>query len=88
MRIKGGRHRQRDGEGGVSGLGGVLILVIWLYGTLVLGERRSGYAVTFLASIMGLGVLVMHMRGAGLIGRRTAHSGGVFFWVWTSSRSA
>jgi len=28
--------------GGVSGLGGVLILVVWLYGTLVLGERRRG----------------------------------------------
>ena len=28
--------------GGVSGLFGVLILVVWLYGTLVLAERRSG----------------------------------------------
>jgi hypothetical protein len=25
--------------GGVSALGGVLILVVWLYGTLVLGQR-------------------------------------------------
>ena len=31
--------------GGVSGLGGVLILVIWLYGTLVLGERARGTAI-------------------------------------------
>jgi hypothetical protein len=61
----------------------VLILVIWLYGTLVLGDRRSGYIIMLLGSITGLGVLVIHMRGAGLIGGRIANSGGVFFWVWT-----
>ena len=31
--------------GGVSGLVGVLILVIWLHGTLVLGERARGTAI-------------------------------------------
>src|SRR5215467_11311962 len=69
--------------GGVSGLGGVLILVVWLYGTLVLGERRSGHVIMLLGSIAGLGVLVIHMRGAGLVGGRIANSSGVFFWVWT-----
>lgn len=69
--------------GGVSGLGGVLILVVWLYGTLVLGERRSGHVIMLLGSIFGLGVLVVHMRGAGLVGGRIANSSGVFFWVWT-----
>ena len=69
--------------GRVSGLGGVLILVVWLYGTLVLGERRSGYVIMLLGSIGGLGVLVLHMRGAGLVGGRIANSSGVFFWVWT-----
>ena len=69
--------------GGVSGLGGVLILVVWLYGTLVLGERRSGYIIMLLGSIGGLGVLVLHMKGAGLVGGRIANSGGIFFWVWT-----
>jgi hypothetical protein len=69
--------------GGVSGLGGVLILVVWLYGTLVLAERRSGYIIMLLGSIGGLGVLVLHMRGAGLVGGRIANSSGVFFWVWT-----
>ena len=69
--------------GGVSGLGGVLILVIWLYGTLVLSDRRSGYIIMLLGSIAGLGVLVIHMRGAGLVGGRIANSGGVVFWVWT-----
>jgi hypothetical protein len=61
----------------------VLILVIWLYGTLLLGERRSAYVIMLLGSIGGLGVLVIHMRGAGLVGGRIANSSGVFFWVWT-----
>jgi hypothetical protein len=61
----------------------VLILVVWLYGTLVLGERRLGYVIMLLGSIFGLGVLVIHMRGAGLAGGRIANSNGVFFWVWT-----
>jgi hypothetical protein len=69
--------------GGVSGLGGVLILVVWLYGTLVLGERRSGYIIMLLGSLLGLGVLVLHMRGAGLVGGRIANSTRIFFWVWT-----
>ena len=69
--------------GGVSGLFGVLILVVWLYATLVLGERRSAYVIMLLGSLGGLGVLVLHMRGAGLVGGRIANSSGVFFWVWT-----
>ncbi len=69
--------------GGVSGLGGVLILVVWLYGTLMLGDRRSGHVITLLGSISGLGILVLHMTGAGLVGGRIAHSSGIFFWVWT-----
>jgi hypothetical protein len=36
-----------------------------------------------LGSILGLGVLVIHMRGAGLVGGRIANSSGVFFWVLT-----
>ena len=69
--------------GGVSGLFGVLILVVWLYGTLVLGERRSGYIIVLLGSLGGLGVLVIHMRGAGLAGGKIANSSGAFFFVWT-----
>ena len=69
--------------GGLSGLGGVLILVVWLCGTLMLADRRSGYIIVLLGSIGGLGVLVLHMRGAGLVGGRIAHSSGIFFWVWT-----
>jgi hypothetical protein len=69
--------------GGVYGLGGTLILVVWLYGTLVLAERRLGHVIMLLGSIGGLGVLIFHMSGAGLVGGRIAHSSGILFWVWT-----
>ena len=69
--------------GGVKNLIGVLILVVWLYGTLALAERRSGYVIILLESIGGAGVPVVHMMGAGLVGGRIANSSGAFFWVWT-----
>jgi len=69
--------------GGLSALGGVLILVVWLYGTLVLAERRSGYIIMLLGGIFGLGVLVLHMKGTGIVGRRIANTRGIFFWVRT-----
>ena len=69
--------------GGFSGLGGVLILVVWLYGALVLGERRLGYVIMLLGSMLGCLVSVAHMRGAGLVGGRIAHTSGMLLWVFT-----
>ena len=46
----------------------VPILVVWLYGTLVLVERRSGYVIILLGSLLGLVVPVIHMKGAGVGG--------------------
>ena len=69
--------------GGVKNLSGVLILVVWLYGTLVLAERRSGYIIILLGSLPGSGVPVVHMMGSGLVGGAIANSSGVLFWVWT-----
>jgi hypothetical protein len=69
--------------GGVSGFGGIVILVVWLCGTLLFAERRLGYIVTLLGGIFGLGVLVLHMTGRGLIGGRIATSSSVYFWVWS-----
>ena len=40
--------------GGFKNLSGVLTLVVWLYGTLVLAERRSGYIIILLGSLLGL----------------------------------
>ena len=42
----------------------VLVFVIWLYGTLVLAERRAGYIIILLGSLLGLLVPVIHMKGA------------------------
>jgi hypothetical protein len=69
--------------GGVKNLIGVIILVVWLYGTLVLAEHRSGYVIILLGSLLGSGVPVIHMMGAGVVGGGIANSSGVFFWVWT-----
>ena len=69
-------------KGGLSNLVAVPILVVWLYGTLVFAERRSGYVIILLGSLLGLGVPVIHMRGAG-VGGEIAKSSGGFFFVWT-----
>ena len=72
-------------KGGLSNLmGGVLISVVWLYGTLVLAERRSGYIIILLGSLLGLAVPVIHMRGTGIgVASGIANSSGGFFFVWT-----
>jgi hypothetical protein len=72
-------------KGGLSNLvGGVLISVVWLYGALVLAERRSGYIIMFLGSLLSLGVPVIHMKGKGVgVTSSIGHSSGHFFFVWT-----
>ena len=69
--------------GGFKHLSGMLTLAVWLYGTLVLTGRRSGYIIILLGSLLGLLMPLAHMRGAGLVGGRIANSSGIFFWVWT-----
>jgi hypothetical protein len=67
--------------GGFSNLVPVLFLLVWLYATLVLAGRRSGYVIILVVSLLASGLPVIHMRGAGL-GFGTTRSGG-FFFVWT-----
>ncbi len=69
-------------SGTLSTLTAVPILVVWLYGTLVLAERRSGYVIILLASLLGLLVPLIHMKGAG-VGGAIAKSSGAFFFIWT-----
>jgi hypothetical protein len=70
--------------GTLSAIGGIAILVVWLSGTLVLGDRRSGYVISLIGGILGLGVLVLHMSGKGMVGGRIPpNTHGAFFWVWT-----
>jgi len=57
------------------------VLVMLLYGTLVLAERRSGYAITLLVGLFAAAMPVMHMRGAHY--GEIAKSAGGFFFAWT-----
>lgn len=68
--------------GGLDNLIGVLILVVLLYGTLVLAERKSGYLITLLGSLFALAMPILHWRGAG-VGGEFAQSSGAFFFIWT-----
>ena len=70
--------------GGLSNLIAVPIFVVWLYGTLVLAGRRSGYVIILLGSLLGLLVPVIHMKGKGVgVASGIANSSGGFFFVWT-----
>ena len=62
----------------------VLISVVWLYGILVLAERRSGYIIMLLLSLLSAGVPYVHMKGRGVgVTSRVPHYSGHFFFVWT-----
>ncbi len=70
--------------GKLSNLVPVIFLAAWLYGTmLVLSEKRSGYVTVLVMSLLGMGIPVLHMTGAGLVGGDIADSSGAFFFVWT-----
>ena len=60
----------------------VLVLGGWVYATLVLSGRRSGYIIMLLGAIIGMGVPIVHMSGVGLVSSRIANSHAAFFWVW------
>ena len=79
-------HQADDIARGMSpgGLGNLLVVVIgvvWLYATLVLGGRRSGYVIILVLSLLLMIVPVIHLRGVG-VGFGTIRSGGLFF-IWT-----
>ena len=59
----------------------LIVLVIFLYGTLMLAERRSGYIIMLLVGFFAAGMPVIHMRGAHY--SEIARSTGGFFFVWT-----
>jgi len=58
----------------------LLVLVVFLYGTLVLSERRSGHVIMLLIGLIAAAMPVMHMRGAHY--GEIARSPGGFFFVW------
>jgi len=54
----------------------VAVFVVWLYGTLMLSDRVSGYIIMLLGGIIGAGMIVIHSPG--LVVTKT----GGFFAVW------
>ncbi len=70
-------------DGGLNMVIPVLVMALGLYGTLVLAGRRSGYIIMLLVAIIGTGIPILHMSGAGLVGGKVAaDSSGAFFWAW------
>ena len=59
----------------------LIVLTVFLYGTLVLAERRSGHIIMLLVGLFAVAMPVMHMRGAHY--SEIAKSTGGFFFVWT-----
>src|ERR687885_535196 len=59
----------------------LLVRMVFLYGTLVLAERRSGHVIMLLVGLFAAGMPVIHMRGAHY--GEIAKSAGGFFFVWT-----
>ena len=59
----------------------LVVLVVFLYATLVLPERRSGHVIILIIGLMAAAMPVMHMRGTHY--GEIAKSPGGFFFVWT-----
>ena len=59
----------------------LVVLVVFLYGTLVLPERRWGHVIMLLVGLLAAAMPVLHMRGAHY--PEIAQSPGGFFFVWT-----
>ena len=64
---------------GFEKLSFVLILVVWLSGTLLLAERRSGHVIMLLGGLLAAVMPAAHMRGTGAF----VKSSGAFFFIWT-----
>lgn len=61
----------------------VLVVTLWLYATLLLAERRSGYVIILVMSLLSSWIPVIHMTGKRGITAGIPLSPGAFFFVWT-----
>lgn len=57
----------------------VLILVVWLCGTLLLSGRRAGRIIMLLGGLLAALMPAIHMRGTGAF----VKTSGAFFFIWT-----
>ena len=71
-------------EAGGSTLAAVPILVVWLYGTLLLAERRSGYVIMLIGSVIAMAMPVFHIMGPrGFFTGEFAKYSGAFLFFWS-----
>jgi hypothetical protein len=71
-------------KGGLSNLTAVPIVVVWLYATLLLAGRRSGYIIILLGALLSLAMPIIHMQGKGIgVTSSIGNTSGAFFFVWT-----
>jgi hypothetical protein len=68
--------------GTLTNLPAVPIMVVWLYGTLLLPDRRSGLVIMLLGALLAALIPVLHLRGSG-VGGAFARSSGAFVFIWT-----
>jgi hypothetical protein len=78
------RARIGTPEAGGSTVVALPILTIWLYGTLVLDEKRSGHVIMLIGAVLAIMMPVMHVNGpAGLFTGTITKSGDPYAFVWT-----
>jgi hypothetical protein len=76
-------------EGGIAAHGTnnltvVVVLALFLYGALVLPERKSGYVIMLICGLAGLGMPIIHMALAkNVIANDLARVRGDYLFVWT-----
>jgi len=60
----------------------MILLGVWMYATLVLQQRRSGYIIVLVFSLLSMAGPVLHMIGKSGLTAGITGSGG-FFFAWT-----
>lgn len=71
-------------QGGIAVLFAALMLVVWLFAILVLTERKSGYMISLILSLLNSLIPLGHltgMAGEATPGEILASSGPFFVWV-------
>ena len=70
--------------GGLTNYTAVFVWVVWLYGTLMLNDRRSGHIIMLIGSILAMGMPVVHVMGPnGIFSREFSKYSGAFLFFWT-----
>lgn len=58
----------------------IVILVVYLCGTVLLMGRRSGYVIMMLCGLTAVGMPVLHLTGSNFIAAKHSDA---FFFLWT-----